>query len=96
MATGKEISELMCSIANMLAGDVLQWYFTRTTTDNANRIVIDGNKYRVGGVLFQILTVNNVSLNDEGYYFCQLNRNGQLIPQQGSCLRVFGKSMCQV
>ena len=67
-----EISEIMCSIASMMPGDVLEWYFTRNTTENAIPIVIDGSKYHVGGVLSQILTVNNVSLNDEGYYFCQL------------------------
>ena len=87
----------MCSIISPVeTGDVIDWYFTRTTTESATRIVIDGSKYHVDGELPQILNINNVSLNDEGYYFCQLRRNGQLMPQQGSCLRVLGKSMCQV
>ena len=88
----------MCSIIiPMETGDVIDWYFTRTTTESATRIVTDGSsKYSVEGELSQILIVNNVSLNDEGYYFCQLNRNGQLTPQQGTCLRVLGKSMSQV
>ena len=88
----------MCSIiVPMETGDVIEWYFTRTTTESATTIVIDGSKYSVDGELSQILIVNNVSLNDEGYYFCQLRRNSdQLIPQQGSCLRVLGKSMSQV
>ena len=88
----------MCSIiVPMETGDVINWYFTRTTTESATRIAIDGSKYSVDRELPQILIVNNVSLNDEGYYYCQLRRNGgQLIPQQGSCLRVLGKSMCHV
>ena len=95
VATGMEISNLMCF--PMETGDVIDWHFTRTTTENATAIFIDGSKYGVDGELSQILIVNNVSLNDEGYYFCQLRRNGgQLMPQQGSCLRVLGKSMCQV
>ena len=73
-----------------------EWYFTTTTTENATRIVIDGSKYEVEGQLSQILVINNVSLSDEGHYFCRLRRNDQLMPQQGSCLRVLGKSMCQV
>ena len=96
-----ENSSLMCSIsAPMLSGDETEWYFTKTTTEHATPIDIDGSsKYSVGGGLSQILIVNNVSLSDEGYYFCQLHRNdGQTVtmPQQGTCLRVIGKSMCQV
>ena len=88
----------MCSISDMLPDDVFAgWYFTRTTIENSNPIDTSSGKYVLGGVLSQILTVNNVNLSDEGYYFCQLRRNdGQLIRQQGSCLRVLGKSMCQV
>ena len=97
VTTGMEISRQMCSIIVPIeTGDAIDWYFTRTTIESATRIVIDGSKYRVDGELSQILIVNNVSLSDEGYYFCQLRRNGQLTPQQGSCLRVLGKSMCQV
>ena len=92
-----EFGRLMCSIsAPMLSGDELEWYFTRTTIGNAIRINIDGSKYHQ---IAQILTVNNVSLNDEGYYFCRLHRNDSqtvTMPQQGTCLRVLGKSMCQV
>ena len=91
----------MCSIiVPMETGDVTEWYFTRTTTESATRIDIDGSsKYSVEGELSQILIVNNISLNDEGYYFCWLRRNdGQTVtmPQQGTCLRALGKSMCQV
>ena len=43
-----EISKPMCSITvPMETGDVIDWYFTRTTTESATRIVIDGSKYRV-------------------------------------------------
>ena len=89
----------MCSIiVPMETGDVIEWYFTRDITGNAIPIDIDGSsKYSVGGELSQILIVNNISLSDEGYYFCQLRRNvDELIPQEGTCLRVLGKSMCQV
>ena len=88
----------MCSITVSIGtGDVIEWYFTKTNIESATTIEIDGSKYSVDGELSQILIVNNVSLNDEGYYFCQLRQNdGQLIRQQGSCLRVLGKSMCQV
>ena len=96
-----EISRLMCSIsARMETGDVTEWYFTRTTTENAIPIDIYGSsKYTVEGELSQLLIVNNISLNDEGYYFCRLRRNGSqtvTMPQQGTCLRALGKSMCQV
>ena len=80
---------ITCDIA-MMSGDMLEWHFTRTTIENASRVGIeDREKYSVSGEFSQILSVNNVVSNDEGYYFCRLRQNRET--RSGTCLSVTGK-----
>ena len=83
---------ITCDIASMMPGDILEWHFTRTTIENANRVDIeDSKKYNLSGQFSQILYVHNVVSNDEGYYFCRLRRNSDQVTVRGTCLSVFGK-----
>ena len=78
----------------VVEGDVLQWLFTRTIIDNGTLVNISNtDKYNVSGAKNRTLTVNNISSTDEGYYYCQILRNGGLLPDRipGACLYVYRK-----
>ena len=101
LATGLENSTVTCNppFDDIMTGDVLRWFFTRTTIDNTNNNMIDmsnTNKYGISGARDSKLTVNNVNSSDEGYYYCRIYRNGAggLLPTEypGACLDVYSKS----
>ena len=96
VATDVESRMAWCTVPidQFMAGDVFQWYFTRTTIDNANMVDTKNTyKYTIFGSRSQQLVVNNISLHDEGYYFCQMNRNGVLLSNiiPGACLYAYSK-----
>ena len=96
LATGKEDAQIMCSPeTSFMEGDTIQWYFTRTTTDNGVQLR-ENNKYSMSGSVSQTLTVRNISLSDEGFYYCQTVRNGVLLSEimPGACLYAYGKLIC--
>ena len=79
---------------DIMTGDVLWWFFTRTTIDNANMIDMSNtDKYGISGARNSKLTVNNVNSSDEGYYYCRILRNGMLQNNSypGVCLYVYRK-----
>lgn len=72
LATGLESHRLFyLQTVQYVAGDVSQWYFIRTTIDEAN--IVDTrntyNKYIISGELFQVLEVRNISASDKGTTF---------------------------
>ena len=81
---------------DIMTGDVLRWFFTRTTIGNANNMInmSNTNKYGISGARDSKLTVNNVNSSDEGYYYCRIFRNENLLPDRysGACLDVYSKS----
>ena len=83
---------------DIMTGDVLRWFFTRTTipVDNTNNMINMSNtdKYGISGARDSKLTVNNVNSSDEGYYYCRIFRNGMLLDNTypGACLDVYSKS----
>ena len=80
---------------DIMTGDVLRWFFTRTTIDNANIMIDMSNtdKYGISGARDSKLTVNNINSSDEGYYYCRILRNGMLQNYRypGACLYVYRK-----
>ena len=98
LATGKEDAQIMCSSGtSFMVGDTLQWYFTRTTTDDGVRLM-ENSKYSMSGSVSQTLTVRNISLSDEGFYYCQTVRNGVLLSKimPGACVFAYGKLICTI
>ena len=59
---------------DIMTGDVLRWFFTRITIDNANNMInmSNTNKYGISGARDSKLTVNNVNSSDEGYYYFEM------------------------
>jgi hypothetical protein len=79
----------------VMGGDVLDWYFTNTTINDTTPVnTSDREKYGLRGAFSQQLVVNNVSVEDDGYYFCRIRRTNVTI--LGTCLEAQGKSTCQV
>ena len=75
-----------------MPGDELQWYVTRTTTNDGIMVnTANVTKYNMIGLM---LEVHNITSSDEGYYFCRTLRNGMLVPEPraGVCLFVYSKS----
>ena len=80
---------------DIMTGDVLRWFFTRTTIGNSSMIDMSNtDKYNISGARDSKLTVNNIHSSDEGYYYCQIFRNGGLLSTRylGACLDVYSKS----
>ena len=80
---------------DIMTGDVLRWFFTRTTIDNANMIDMSNtDKYGISGARDSKLTVNNINSSDEGYYYCRILQSENLLPDRypGACLYVYSKS----
>ena len=99
LATGKEDVQIMCSpeASFMDLGDTFRWYFTRTTIDEG--IQLRGNgKYSMSGSASQILTARNISLSDEGFYYCKTARNGVLVSEimPGACVFTYGKLIIDI
>ena len=83
-------------VHQIMMGDMLEWYVTRTVIDAATAVHTDNtDKYEMSGVRSQMLEVRNVTSGDEGYYFCKVSRGGTIIdqPVSGTCLFIYGKSM---
>ena len=98
LATGIESRMATCQqqIHEIMMGDMLQWYVTRTVIDAATAVHTDDtDKYEMSGVRSQMLVVRNITSGDEGYYFCKVSRDEMIInqPVSGTCLFVYGKSM---
>ena len=76
---------------------MLEWFFTRTTTEDNNNIIKvninNTDKYVTSGTRSQNLEVRNIISSDEGYYFCRVRRNGVLMSDliEGTCLDVYSK-----
>ena len=74
---------------------MFELYFTESSLDHDQPLTVDGAsinaKYTVSD---RILTVNNVSITDEGFYYCRRRRNGVLETEQlpGACLYAYSKS----
>ena len=86
VATGQEDAQIMCNPSDIMEGDTFQWYFTRTTIDNGIQL---SDSSKVFGAMSERLTVRNISLSDDGLYYCQTVRNG--IATQGACIYAYGK-----
>ena len=74
-------------------GDVFQWYRTRNQNyASAFRILpnIAINKYIISGNQSQYLVIKNVNSSDDGFYFCQSNRN-VVPPWNGACVLASSK-----
>lgn len=96
MATGKEDVQIRCNPElSVMSGDTFQWYFTRTTVDNSIQLR-DSSKYSISGPRSQSLTVRNISLNDEGFYYCRTLRNTEILSEaiRGACVYAYGKLSC--
>ena len=90
MATGQEDAQIMCNPSDIMEVDTFQWYFTKNTTDNGIQL---GDDSRLFGAMSERLTVRNISLSDEGLYYCQTVRNGMVLPEatQGACIYAYSK-----
>ena len=96
MATGKEDVQIRCNPGlSLISGDTFQWYFTRTTVDNSIQLR-DSSKYSIPSSRSQSLTVRNISLNDEGFYYCRTLRNTVIRSEaiQGARIYAYGKLNC--
>ena len=90
MGTNLEETEISCMIVSSESGDTFQWFFSNTS-GGQRQLTLDGSKYTMNGV-DRSLTVKNVSLEDQGYYFCRQLRNE--IPLEdlpGGCIIPFSK-----
>ena len=75
-------------------GDTFQWFFTTSGTISDAVEISPNGKHVISGAMSQRLTVNNIILSDEGYYFCRTVRGGNVRDDMmlGACLFPYGKS----
>ena len=76
-------------------GDVFQWYRTRNENyGSAFRLPrVSDENYTISGNMSQYLIINNVNSSDDGFYFCQTDRNGYPppVPWRGACVLASSK-----
>ena len=94
MATGLESTPIQCNpTENIMDGDTFWWLFTTSGTISDAVEIDPSEKYVISGAMSQRLTVNNIALSDEGFYFCRTVRGSSVLNDMmlGACLYAYGK-----
>ena len=94
MATGLESIAIQCNpTENIMNGDTFRWLFTSSGTISDVLEISPSEKHVISGAMSQRLTVNNITLSDEGFYFCRTVRSGILQNDMmlGACLFPYSK-----